>query len=468
MGRKDSRSEAASSHRHRCRRGRPGGCTLAGLATLAWLVLLAGAGQANPLDAFGLGARAIGLGGAFTGLADDFSASYYNPAGLAQGDELRLELGYLYSNPQLRFNGRDANVDLVKGFQGGVILPGEVLGLHFGASIGLFILDDRITRVRSLPQRQPRFVLFDNRTQRIFVNASLAIEPIEHLFVGGGLTFLANTGGQLDITGYANLINGLDSPLQASVEVDIQSTRYPSFGLLFRPSDRWSVGLAYRDEFYLALDLGTLVRGQIMLDVNPDRPIVLIEEAFFLMRSINATLYSPRQIVLGGSYDFGWLLVAADLGLYLWSGFPPPASQLTLDLDLGTLDFAVAQPDAIVDPGFSDLLIPRVGVEVPVHQGDHLGLVGRAGYFFEASPAPEQSGSTNYADSDKHGLSMGVGLSLERVTEVFPKPILLDLSFLYIRMVERRMLKEDPADLVGDYRIDGDFFNFSLLLGVLL
>jgi len=42
----------------------------------------------------GVGARPIGMGNAYTGLADDVNAIYYNPAGLAQLDESQFTSGY--------------------------------------------------------------------------------------------------------------------------------------------------------------------------------------------------------------------------------------------------------------------------------------------------------------------------------------------------------------------------------------
>ncbi len=40
-----------------------------------------------------IGAHAVGLGGAFTGVADDVSAAFYNPAGLALGGEVGIAAG---------------------------------------------------------------------------------------------------------------------------------------------------------------------------------------------------------------------------------------------------------------------------------------------------------------------------------------------------------------------------------------
>ncbi|MEW6680706.1 MAG: PorV/PorQ family protein [bacterium] len=53
------------------------------------------AGEAGVYLRMGLGARAFGMGGAFTSLANDFSASYWNPAGLIQLE--KREIGSMYS-----------------------------------------------------------------------------------------------------------------------------------------------------------------------------------------------------------------------------------------------------------------------------------------------------------------------------------------------------------------------------------
>ncbi len=79
------------------------------------LVAVMAAGQAHaqfPEDAlrlglpgYGVGARALGMGNAYTGVANDFSAIYWNPAGLAQirNPELSLGLSYLNNQDQSTF-----------------------------------------------------------------------------------------------------------------------------------------------------------------------------------------------------------------------------------------------------------------------------------------------------------------------------------------------------------------------------
>src|SRR6185369_7483472 len=50
------------------------------------------AGLANPMDNAGVSARAVGMGSAFVGVADDSSALFWNPAGLGGLDNVELAL----------------------------------------------------------------------------------------------------------------------------------------------------------------------------------------------------------------------------------------------------------------------------------------------------------------------------------------------------------------------------------------
>ncbi|UCD63395.1 MAG: PorV/PorQ family protein [Candidatus Zixiibacteriota bacterium] len=85
----------------------------AALVTAAVIVLLAGspaaagdAGQESPFTV-GLGARALGMGGGFTSLADDASAIYYNPAGLAllESQEVSAMHMRLFEGTSYNFGG---------------------------------------------------------------------------------------------------------------------------------------------------------------------------------------------------------------------------------------------------------------------------------------------------------------------------------------------------------------------------
>jgi len=75
------------------------------LVAAALLMVPAGLLAQIPEDALrlgtpgiGVGARAIGMGGAYTGVANDFSALYWNPAGLAQAVRGEFSVGLNYNS----------------------------------------------------------------------------------------------------------------------------------------------------------------------------------------------------------------------------------------------------------------------------------------------------------------------------------------------------------------------------------
>lgn len=416
------------------------------------LMIPAAPALANPLDAFGFGARSIALGGAVTASVDDFSATYYNPAALAALDDLRFELGYLAVEPSLTLNGGDLDVDSPRGFQGGLTLPGRLFDHRVAVSVGLYLPDDRVTRVRALPQSQPRFELFDNRPQRIVITSAFAFEVFTDVYLGAALTYLSNTSGVLDIQGTVHLTDEERSRLTSAVDVNLEAIRYPSAGVAYAPRRGLQLGAAWREEFSLALDLDVDVHGQI---VTGPSERVLVEDGRFVLHSRNHNLFSPRQVSIGAAWKARDWLVGADVAWLQWSRFRSPTAHIDIELSLEPINFQVPAPDPPEDPRFHDIFVPRIGAEYALVDGPRLGLVARVGYFYEPTPAPDQPGRTNYVDSDKHGTSAGLGFRVSDVTEVFPKPIRLDVAVQAVFLEPRRYVKDDPADPVGDYEAAG-------------
>jgi long-subunit fatty acid transport protein len=96
-------------------------CVALGLAALAGVFLAAPVcaqllGEGEPVEVplaydFGVGARAMGMGGAYTAVAEDASALYYNPAGLALIRRIELGAAFTHQNDKLTVNYRGRSLD---------------------------------------------------------------------------------------------------------------------------------------------------------------------------------------------------------------------------------------------------------------------------------------------------------------------------------------------------------------------
>ncbi len=101
---------------------------------------LAGPASASMLELYGFQPRAASMAGAHTSVADDFTAVFYNPAGLALNRRVVTGAGYLVALPSL-------GVQLANPVEG-VATPVEPQAMH-GVTVGALFplgaaLDDRI------------------------------------------------------------------------------------------------------------------------------------------------------------------------------------------------------------------------------------------------------------------------------------------------------------------------------------
>ena len=432
----------------------------AGLVLLGGLVLLLlgdrHAARANPLDAFGWGARAPALGSAYSAIADDSAAGYYNPAGLARGTDLRIDVGYQAARPLIDVSGQRQAIKDARGLAAGIVLPGQILGVRFAFGATLFLPDQYVTRVHVLSYDAPRLQLYDNRTQRFFLGANLAVRIYRGLYIGGGLAFLSRSAGTVELRGQIALSDPNSSTLQSAVSVDLLAIRYPQFGLLWEATSHLTLSLVYRHSFRLDLSQGFTINA----DVGDPGQTPVVKGATLAEISNSVDLFQPWQIVAGAAARFGRVLISFDLTFARWSEQPPPASNFKLDLDIGQLGDLVKLPPARAypDSGFHDLLIPAVGVEwraIESAARDRLALDVRGGYRYEASPVPEQLSESSFGDADKHIISGGLGLELRKLGRVLPRPLSIDGFAAVTVLPERVFRKLDPRSAVGDFTVTG-------------
>lgn len=421
--------------------------------------------RANPPDTYGFGSREAAMGGAAAAETRGWAANYYNPAALARSRGLELGFGYFRAEHALEMNGRDSGVDPVKGLNGGLVAPGALLGVPFAFGIAVHLPDDRVSRVRALRQEQPRWELYDNRNQRLYLAANLAIQPAPWLWVGGGLSFMSSTRGRLDISGGANLFRPDDSKLRHEVDADLTAVRYPQAGARIALGERAALALVYRGEFKLSLDLTARLYGDLSG----------LTTALYELETRSINNFLPRQVALGGSWAVtDRLRTTFDATWIQWSAYIAPVARLETTLDIpppssGWPD-AFAPPETPAPPRIlplrlHDRVVPRVGLEWhALGEREHRGFV-RAGYELAKSPIERQFGVTNYVDRDRHTISLGVGGAFQDLLPELPGVLSLDAHAQLSALTGESTRKTSAADLVGDYTAGGFIVNVGVTAG---
>jgi len=424
------------------------------VVVVAAALALAAPVHANPVDHFGFGARGPAMGNAQTAASIDAGAHYYNPGILATFEEIRINFGYQLADPGLTINDLDTNVNRSRGIAAGISVPGQLGGVKLAFGAGIFLPDDHVSRTRTLQGDQPRFIVYDNRPQRIFLAANASVQLTDELFVGAGIGYLSATSGGIVLAGRLGFPDALDSDLALAIDVDLETVRYAQAGLFYRALSWLDLGLAYRGGFVLNVDLAVRIEG----DIGPDGAPPVVEDGFIDVMTSFQDLFQPEQFALGAQARLGDdVLIAFDLVWHRWSEFGNPTSAIDIQFDLKDFNELVdfPNPPPLPDANFHDIVVPHLGVEWVVARGRHTRWATRAGYVFEPSPAPKQTGETNFVDTNKHTASLGLGLELRELTEVLPLPFEIDLYGAYTGLQTKTVKRSSPVDRIGDYRAGG-------------
>ena len=362
-------------------------------AMLASLLVMApGLARASAQDLFGYGARGPAMGGAVVALTEGFESIYYNPAGLAAWDARSFAVGYQAAIPDLHASGpftpEQQQAITGKERSGGIVIGASLplplpdpLEHWLYLGMGLYIPDQVLIAAHVPAPYQPTFAVLGNRPNTLAVQLGAAIRVTDWLSVGGGVRIIASLYGSISVAPnvFGNLGSKVSNELLAEYSALVGVTVGPLWGL--------KLAAAFRDEQRADFAL------PLTADLGKTFPIAVPD-----MNIEGTAQFDPRQVSVALSWDpLCWLSAEAGVLWKEWSAFPPPIANTTPSVP--------AQPP----PGFRDTWTTRAGVEARLALSQEWELAGRAGYFFEPTPVPEQRGAHNFLDNDRHVWSLGVG-----------------------------------------------------------
>lgn len=379
------------------------------------------------------GAKAMGMGFAFTAQADDPSAIYFNPAGLTQLKGQNVMLGVTYvrenggeftgttpvdnqtaikSETQKSLNFYIPNAYYTKTTSDGYLAYGVGifspfgLGQEYNNGNNSSIFRNQITKI-------------DLRT--IVVNPTIAFKINEFLSVGAGIDWMygkAKLAKTAVVPGVGNIFN-LD------LDGDGDAWGY-NFGVLLKPTENFRIGANYRSPFTLKIKDGDVrirnINSTAPFVPNPAPPPAAFTAAqIFGGTSFDtkgaATLYMPATFALGAAYTMGRMTVEADADWTFWHSY----TSLPIDFR----DNKPILPDSNAAKNWKDVVAFRLGAEYRVT--DPLAL--RAGFVYDPTPVPADTMGPELPDSNRLNYMVGAGYKIG--------PVTIDGAFMYIDKKDR-------------------------------
>ena len=408
------------------------GSVAAPLAALA-VVLSAGVARADALDIFGAGFEGRSMAGARTALDVSGAAAYYNPANLAMATAPRLDLTVSSFNSSLNYNSQNAGGEEFAGAELGMVLP--LRGLLKGAAVGIygFFPTDDLGHVVARDVDSPQF-LQAGQIHRFALFAGLAYK-LGPVAAGVGVQVLDSATGSLNLT----TDEAAATVGQRTLQLDLVPTAAPVFGLSVDALPFLRIGASYRG----AGDVETQLPSNVSLG---PLGIQLILDAL--------TYWRPPTWSAGVGYHSKWLSADLDFSYLQWSQIPDPtlsAGVVTTSNLLPPLKSAPVQCTAGSGLCLQDTPAFRVGVDVPLP----LGFAVLAGYSYDPTPVPSQTGPSNILDNDRHRLGLGASYSFADPLGLASGPVTLGVAMEYEAMVNRTVQKTDPLDFYGDATYGG-------------
>lgn len=360
------------------------------LVVIAGLMLGLSSGlYSNGLNLNGNGSKAIAMGGAFVGLADDFSAVFWNPAGLTQMEEASLSFFVTNIIPDggYKFDllGIDAEPESKTYFSGaaGFFKPLSdkvVVGLYAYVPSALGVTWNGADLVNLSDG-----MVYDWETMLaiITVSPTIAVKVSDTLSLGA--SFNINYG-----------LSKLHRPGLGQYEEDLSGVAFgATIGMLFKPVDKFSIGLTYKTPMKAKLKGDVIMAGAPLLGL-PDTDEGE-READWPMWLGTGIAFKPNEK----------LTFTADVQYTNWKKMEGIPMSFT---NAGWILFF--EDGANLELEWKDTVQIRLGMEYKVSPKFAL----RAGYYSDPSPSPKSTQTILLPEIPYNFITAGFGYNTAKIT----------------------------------------------------
>lgn len=427
------------------------------ISIVTFIIFLSSLALANGLNLNSLGSRALAMGGAFVGLADDFSAIFWNPAGIAQFSQQYFGFYGTGIMPSGKYK-MDVPVPGVgtltmvnaksksKTYLGGLaayyypINEKMVVGLGIYTPSGLGA-DWNGADFASISEGGTyKWMSF---IRMVTFSPALAYKINDKFYVGGTLNI---NYGLMDIGMHAGTTEIPIPPYELDLgqyEESMKGHGYgATFGILVKPSPKVSFGATYRTASKIKFSGDASISNLSLLGFNDssdlDREVtwpmwfgagVAFKplDNLTLTGDVQWTQWSKIDVMKTEFKDPYWAAMMAQSGDDLWNMYWDDATQV------------------------------RFGAEYRLNPN----LAIRGGFYIDPSPAPDRTMNVLLPNYDFNVITFGLGYSLNGLQ--------LDFGFEYLMGKERNIPLEktlmDPnweSAMPGIYNMNVAVPNISI------
>jgi long-chain fatty acid transport protein len=398
------------------------------VAFITLIVFAAPSAWAAGFYIFEPGARALGMAGAIVARADDPSALFFNPAGIARLEGTQVYLGASFIFTGTDFAGADPSPGVgMNGTTGSQLFtPVNAYVTHTfreDVAVGIGVFNNFGLGVEwEGPDTWPGRPIAHNTQVRTWnVNPSVAWSPNELFSIGAGLQIL-----YIDVEIERYIVSGGTNI--ATVLLDANDVGFGfNAGAQAKPHDDFVVGASFRSGILVEPDGDATFTQIVPAPIPPNQGV-----------KANADL--PWLLSFAGAWEGvdRWAF-EADINIFGWSTF----DALTFAFDDPSLDETRVQD-------YETVVNVRTGASFALTEEIEL----RGGYYFDPTPQPKKAMSPLLGDADRHGITLGAGYDAG--------PWWVD-AFLLVLFTEKRSTGGESLDgFDGEYDTFGNLFGINL------